>query len=261
MFKHQVNTFFAALTFLTRIPSPSWVKYSEEYFKNASIYFPLVGWIVGAIGALFYFGASYLFPKSISLIISMIATILTTGAFHEDGFADFCDGFGGGYSKEQILTIMKDSRLGTYGAIGIISILGFKYLSLNEIEHNFIPIALISAHSLSRFMCLSIIYKMNNISDLVKSITNQDSKSKPLTGKVNLSQLIVAFIFSILPLILFWDFLIFLIIIPVTLVTAYFGYYFYKKLDGYTGDCLGAVQQVSEITFYIVLVTYPWKFI
>ncbi len=105
MIRREIQIFFAALMFFTRIPCPTWVKHSQETLNKASRYFPLIGWIVGAIGASVFWISSLLFPPVLAVLLSMIATILLTGAFHEDGFADVCDGFGGGWTQEEILRI------------------------------------------------------------------------------------------------------------------------------------------------------------
>ncbi len=118
----QLRHFFTAMLFYTRIPCPAWAwqgagmedgpgRAAGELDK-ATIYFPVMGWIVAGIGAAVYAGALMLFTPELAIILSMIAQILATGAFHEDGFADVCDGFGGGWTKERILAIMKDSRDG-----------------------------------------------------------------------------------------------------------------------------------------------------
>ena len=116
--------------FLTRIRVPKNIDHSPEYLQQAPRYFPVVGWIVGALSALVFLIFSRYISTDIGILAAMITGILVTGAFHEDGFADVCDGFGGGWTREKILLIMKDSRIGAYGAIGLIAILGSKFLLL-----------------------------------------------------------------------------------------------------------------------------------
>ena len=110
--KKQFRVLLTAIMFYTRIPVPATLEYSPERLNRATRYFPLIGWIVGGVGAGVFYGLSLILPLQVSVFLSMLATIFLTGAFHEDGFADFCDGFGGGYTREKILTIMKDSRIG-----------------------------------------------------------------------------------------------------------------------------------------------------
>ena len=121
--KKEVHYFLTAILFFTRIPCPKWVDHSSEMLNKSNRYFSLVGILVGSIAALVYYLATFIFTLEVAIILSMVASVWTTGAFHEDGFADTCDGFGGGWTKEKILLIMKDSRLGTYGVIGLFAIL------------------------------------------------------------------------------------------------------------------------------------------
>jgi adenosylcobinamide-GDP ribazoletransferase len=185
----------------------------------------------------------------------MIASILITGAFHEDGFADVCDGFGGGWTKQKILEIMKDSRIGVYGVIGLILILGLKFSLLFNMKVQIILIALVVGHSLSRFAAVSIIFTHNYVRE------NDDSKAKPLGKKITSAQFLVASVFGLIPLLLFENYIFFLILIPVLLTRLYLTSYFKKWIGGYTGDCLGAAQQVTEIITYLSIIIILWKYI
>jgi adenosylcobinamide-GDP ribazoletransferase len=175
----------------------------------------------------------------------MVASLLITGAFHEDGFADVCDGFGGGWTKEKILTIMKDSRVGTYGVAGLVLILALKFTALKEIGPSFIIPALIAGHAISRLNSAILIY--------TDEYAREDllSKTKPLATKMRKDDFFIAMIFGLAPLLFFPNLWILLSIIPLLLVKAYFSRYFNKWIGGYTGDCLGTVQQVSEVVFYL----------
>src|ERR1700741_3659104 len=127
---YQLRLFFTALQFFTRLPVPRWVGFEAHWLNHASRYFPLVGLVVGPIAAAVYGAAAWLFPGPVAGMLSTAACIYATGAFHEDGFADMCDGFGGGMTAERVLEIMKDSRIGAYGAIGTICLLGLKCVTL-----------------------------------------------------------------------------------------------------------------------------------
>ena len=120
MIKEEIKIFFTSLMFYTRLPCPSYIDHSENYLNKATRYFPLIGIIVGTISFLLFWIFNQIFNVEISIIIAIATGILITGAFHEDGFADTFDGFGGGWTKEKILEIMKDSRIGAYGAISLI---------------------------------------------------------------------------------------------------------------------------------------------
>ena len=246
--REQLSVFFTALTFFTRIPCPKWVTYSEDFLNRSAIYFPLVGCVVGAITALaFRLGIMFL-PLSVALALSMAVSLLLTGAFHEDGWADVCDGFGGGWNRQDILRIMKDSRIGVYGTIGLIVMLGLKFLSLYEMETRLIPYALISGHSMSRFVSSSFLYTHVYVQE------DDVSKSKPLATRMSRKGLAVAAFFGIAPLMLLQDAVYVLVLIPLVLFKWGIGKYFVKWIGGYTGDCLGAVQQFSEVLFYLFII-------
>ncbi|WP_303315984.1 adenosylcobinamide-GDP ribazoletransferase [Flavivirga abyssicola] len=252
--KKELQIFLTAIMFFTRIPCPKWVDHNPEYLSKSAKYFSLIGIIVGSIGALVFYGFSFIFSTEIALLLSMIATIYTTGAFHEDGFADVCDGFGGGWTKEKILLIMKDSRLGTYGVSGLILILAIKFSALREVPLYFIPITIIAGHSLSRFIATTLIYTHPYVRD------TDDSKAKPAAKNITINMLLVSAVFGIAPLLFFNKPLIFIAIIPCYLAKAYLGIKFKKWLGGQTGDCAGAVQQLCEVVFYLSVIAL-WKFI
>ncbi len=243
--KKEITIFFTALVYFTRIPCYKLANYSEECMRKIEKYSPLVGIIVGSIGAIVYILASLILPDKIAILLSMISTILATGALHEDGFADFCDGFGGGHTKEQILKIMKDSCIGTYAAVGLICILGLKFFTLKEIQPEILALTLISAHAISRFATTSIMFTHKYARD-----DTSKSKSYNTTQKLSLEDLIFSALFGLLPLILL-GFKYFLIIIPLFFTRQIMGWQLSKRINGYTGDTLGAVQQISEVVFYI----------
>ena len=231
--------------FYTRIPVPKSTGFSPENLNKATRYFPLIGIIAGGVGALTFLAAYQLFSVYIATLISIISMILLTGAFHEDAFADFCDGYGGGYSKEKILTIMKDSRIGTYGAVGLVLLLLAKLLLIAEFNPSQIPLILIAAHALSRVNPVILIFTSNYVGDV------NTSKSKPIGQKSSTTTLIVALIFGMLPLILISPLIIPFLIFVQALLFIYFRYFIQKKTEGYTGDVLGALQQLSEVGFYL----------
>jgi len=119
MIKREIHIFLTSIMFYTRIPCPRWVDHSPDYLNQATRYFPLVGWIVGGVYAGSIVVLTMFFSPLISIILGLAISVLMTGAFHEDGFTDMCDGFGGGWTREKILLIMKDSRVGTFGLVGL----------------------------------------------------------------------------------------------------------------------------------------------
>lgn len=264
--KKERDIFFTALMFYTRIPCPKDIDHNPNYLNKASRYFPLVGWIVGAVAFGAYCLFEYLISPEIAILFSMITSILVTGAFHEDGFADVCDGFGGGWTKEKILHIMKDSAIGAYGAIGVVLLLLMKFLSINVLlgKANVSGVNLyfvyflifVSAHSLSRLTAVSIVFTHEY------SREDATSKSKPIAKSYTWREVVGAFFFGLLPLFVlsYFHWQIILVLVPVFLMRMYLARYFQKWIDGYTGDCLGATQQVCEVVFYLSFIAL-WKFI
>jgi adenosylcobinamide-GDP ribazoletransferase len=265
--KKQLHIFFTALMFYTRIPCPKNIDHNPDYLNKASRYFPLIGWIVGAIAFGVYAMASWLWNAEIGMVLSMIASVLVTGAFHEDGFADVCDGFGGGWTKTKILTIMKDSAIGAYGAIGLVLLFLLKYLSLVTLVKSEVLftnyaslftlfLIFITGHSLSRLAAISIVFTHEY------SREDATSKSKPIAQQYSWKEVVGALFFGLLPLValLLNHAIIGLVVFPVFLARYFLARYFQKWIDGYTGDCLGATQQVCEVIFYLTLLAI-WKFI
>lgn len=243
--KYQLQLFFTALTFFTRIPCAAWGKHDEEDLNHAAKYFPLVGVVVGLAAAAAFLLASRLLPVSLAVLLSMITTLLLTGAFHEDGLSDAVDGLGGGWDKEQMLTIMKDSRIGNYGALALMMALLIKFQALINIPLAHLPAVMISAHSTSRFASTTLIYTQNYV--------RESGKARPLAQHISKSELLVAALFGLIPLAmldphLWWA------LLPLVLVWLWFSHKLKNLLGGYTGDCLGAMQQLCEIGFYLGVV-------
>ena len=261
MFAREIRFFFTAWMFFTRIPLSArlyaWVGYSVELMNGAARYYPLVGLLIGAAGAAVFLFCLWLFTPLVAVALSMAATVLMTGAFHEDGFADVCDGFGGGTTPERVLEIMKDSRVGAFGAIGIALLLLLKFsalLSLAEGSDAWLTAwTMVAGHALSRVAPVALIRFMVYVRPA------QDAKAKPLADTASTGALLVAALFGILPLVgiaWFYDngWLFALGLIPLALVTWLAGWWFSRRIGGYTGDCLGSAQQVAEVAFYLFAV-------
>jgi adenosylcobinamide-GDP ribazoletransferase len=252
--KKEFRILLTAVMFYTRLPCPSWVDHSPEYLRESARYLPLVGIIVGGIGALVYEVSLNIFPYVIALLLSMIVTIYVTGAIHEDGLSDVCDGFGGGWTKEDVLRIMKDSRVGIYGVLGAFSVLALKFASLYQINPAVIPLVLIAGHALSRFFAVTLLYTHEYVRP------EASSKVKSAALPMSTRGLIISAIFGLVPLLFFVNSFVFLTLIPVFFARWYLGKMFKDKIGGQTGDCAGSTQQICEVVFYLSLVAL-WKFI
>ena len=261
MMKEEIRIFFTALMFYTRIPCPENIDHSPDYINKATRYFPLIGWIVGAISFFSFWLSSLLFDLNISVIFALITGVLVTGAFHEDGLADVFDGFGGGWTKIKILEIMKDSRVGAYGVIALIFMFLLKFSALNNLLKisgiNLFEILLIfvTYHSLARLTAINIVFSEQY------SREDETSKSKPIAKAHTYKEIAGAYFFGLLPLVIlcFFNWEYFLVIFPLMIVYFYSKRYFNKWIDGYTGDCLGAVEQIAEVVCLLSFLVL-WRF-
>ena len=262
--RNQCKYFLLALGFFTRIPVPNFIDFQESDLNHSVKYFSLIGIIVGLVGAGSYAICAQFLPQNIAVLISMASTIYLTGAFHEDGLADSADGLGGGWQREQILTIMQDSRLGTYGVVALFLMLIAKFQLLNSLNSYFVPFALIAGHSVSR---LAAVYIMTSL-----SYTKPEGKAKPLATQVSLLDLCVATVFGLLPFCIIVGLLlannhalaitiklVLMTLIPVLLSWLWWRHKVYKWLGGYTGDILGAMQQITELAFYFGLTVWSYN--
>lgn len=238
-------TFLNGVRFFTRIHIPDRVPYSNAFLARAATYLPAIGLFIGAFSAVVFSLALTVLPQTISILLAMVASLLATGAFHEDGLSDTADGLGGGWDKDRILAIMKDSRVGTYGVVAITTVLLLKFACLSETPAAWVPALLISGHAFSRYCAVLVMSGM----DYVR--TDTSSKAKPLTDKLTGNALIAASVFGLLPLMLLPFPAMLLGLSGGLLATIWIGRKLQKWLGGYTGDCLGAVQQLSEVAFYL----------
>jgi adenosylcobinamide-GDP ribazoletransferase len=248
---HQVRLFFIALQFFTRLPIPRWVGFDAAWLHHASRYFPLVGSVVAAVTALVYLACAHLWPAPVAVLLSTAAGIYLTGAFHEDGLADMCDGFGGGMTRERVMEIMKDSRIGTYGAVGAGLLIALKCTLLSMMEPAAAIAALLLAHPLSRLAAVSLIWKLD--------YARAEGKAKPMAQEMSGAEFGIASLCAAIPALylgvlgyLSWMTLA-ACVLAAAAAALWLGAKFVRRIGGYTGDCLGAVQQVSEVMIYLCL--------
>ena len=146
----EATLYLVAQQFLTRLPTPGWIDYEPGGLARAARYFPLVGLVVGALAAALWLIIAPVTPAPVAAGLALGFLIFVTGALHEDGFADCCDGLGGGASREKALAIMRDSRIGAYGAIGLVMTIGLRWTSLSGLDLVGGAIALVLAPVLGR---------------------------------------------------------------------------------------------------------------
>jgi len=267
-----VRNYLLAIQFFTRIPVTgrlaAWVGYSPQMLRDSAAHFPGVGWLVGLLVAALSAALLLGLPAGVfsPLIVATVGTafsILLTGAFHEDGLADVADGLGGSYQRARALEIMKDSRVGAFGAIAIAMVLLVKVALVAQLASMGVAVlvaAVFLAHVVSRTWPLCLIRLLPHVGDVA------GSKSKPLAEQITVPALAVALLWCGAALVMVgygqgdagfrvpdsapWR----CIAGGLTASALAFGCMwrlFARRLQGFTGDCLGATQQVCELAFYL----------
>ena len=270
-----IRHYLLALQFFTRIPVNGrlavWVGYSPQMLRASAAHFPGVGWLVGLLVALLSGVLLLALPAGgySPLVVAALGTafgVLLTGAFHEDGLADVADGLGGSLQRERALEIMKDSRVGAFGAIAIVMALLVKLALVAQLANMGLTLlcaCLFLAHVVSRTWPLLLIRLLPHVGDTASS------KSKPLADQISLPALLAAVVWCLAALVLVvyaqgsWH-----AVVPLplqgslaagvlgamaasALAFVWMGRWFAKRLQGFTGDCLGATQQICELAFYL----------
>jgi adenosylcobinamide-GDP ribazoletransferase len=255
--------FLIAVQFFTRVPVTgrlaAWVGFSPAMLRASAAHFPGVGWLVGGLTALVFYGALHALPVQpaapwVAAMLSTVFGVLLTGAFHEDGLADLADGLGGSLDRERALDIMKDSRIGAYGAIALVlALLGKTALLalLAQGNASLAVLALFAAHVTSRLMPLVVIRTLPHVGDTATS------KSKPLADRLDNAGLLAGLLWWLMAMALvagwlpgvhwWWA------VLGSALGLGGMWRLLNRRLQGFTGDGLGATQQVCEVLFYLGL--------
>jgi len=237
----------AALVFFTRLPFWRFKAFQvpSEYFNQVINYWAVAGWLTGGIMAGALFLCSYVFPFSVAVVIALLSRLLITGALHEDGLANFMDGFGGGTTKERILAIMKDSHIGTYGVLGLI----FYFLLFYNLLINMNLYMACSVILIGDPLCKLISSQMTRFLTYARTI--ETSKAKAVYSKITSKAFLISLFFGLAPLFILFNFnFLYAIIFPLAIFT-FMIYLMHKKIQGYTGDCCGAMFLLCEISFYL----------
>lgn len=252
MIKRELNLLFLTFQYYSRIPTPR-TEYSEKALSEAFRYFPLVGAFVGGLGAVTCLATGYFLPWEVSVLLAMIVMTLATGAIHEDGFADTFDGFGGGYDRERILAIMRDSSSGVFGVVALILLFGLRFFLLKNLPRETMMLALVAAETSARVMPLFFIES----SDYARK---DSSKGMHTRNKLSPLTFGLAILWGLLSLLLLpWQValgaagayaLIFLSIKS----------YAEKKVGGYTGDILGFLIVTCHTALLLILSFYTTNF-
>ena len=254
-FKIQWQLFLLAMSFFTRLPVRQQAMTHDSHFGGISRYFSAVGIVVGFLSGMLFYGMSLVLPLSVAIMLAMISSVLLTGGLHEDGLSDICDGFGGGTSKEKKLAIMKDSAIGAFGAISLVLALMLKYQLLLILAENsaatdnvsVLILYFILSQALSRVVAGSISFSL----PYARTI---DSKMGAIVENPHTKDLLILLLFGLFPL-LFLDTTLAIALVVSMLVSRQLLIWLFRwQIDGYTGDCLGATQQITELVCYLILV-------
>ncbi|MDJ0823184.1 MAG: adenosylcobinamide-GDP ribazoletransferase [Paracoccaceae bacterium] len=253
--KHPIRIewelFLLAVQFLTRLPVPRDLPFSDDLLIRATKYYPLVGVLIGAIGAAVLLISALALPPLVAVLLSLAATLLATGAFHEDGLADAADGIGGGLTAERALEIMRDSRIGTYGAVTLGTVLALKVALLASVQPGVAAILLVVGHGMGRMAAVHIIATTRYARDVgakfvAPSVTPDGYRVALATAFVILCGLIVTL----------GPGLAFCAALGCIALAQAWRWVFVRKLGGYTGDCLGGTQQMGELGLYLGAVAW-----
>ncbi|HSD37935.1 MAG TPA: adenosylcobinamide-GDP ribazoletransferase [Rhodocyclaceae bacterium] len=252
---NELRRFFLALGYFTRIPVPAWVGWAPEELNRAARYFPLAGLIVALISAVVLWLSMQVLPTSLAVLLSMALSLRLTGAFHEDGLADSADGLGGGWQREDVLRIMKDSRIGTYGAVVLGMALLTKFVALDALAARgwIVFVALLVAHPLSRLAALVVMLALPYVRE------DDSSRARPVAQGVGRTELLIGVLCGLAPVVIALACGVLSMVRVAALllvaagVTLWWARVLRRRLGGYTGDALGATQQFVELACYLVL--------
>lgn len=251
--KRHLGAILAAASFLTRLPMPLWVEKDSEAIAQASRWFALIGLFIGVVAAGLLYALTTIMGQPLAVVLTLVAIILLTGAFHEDGLADLCDGFGGGWEKSRKLAIMKDSQIGAYGVLALVASFSIKVIALTQLPLTLACSALLICHAGSRAIAGLVAVYLPYARDDDNNKTPQKDAALPVRNRLILC------ICGALPLAML-PFTAALSLIAVWLVT-FIGLIrlMQRHIQGYTGDTLGATQQLIEIAGLIFFVIYHFQ--
>lgn len=238
----------ATFIFFTRLPFWRITTVPSEYFKKVVSGWPLVGWLTGGISAGVFVVSSFLLPVEIAILFMIGSRLLLTGCLHEDGLADFMDGFGGGNDKDRILSIMKDSHIGSYGVIGLIVYFLFYFFLIRSMPVSLAAFAILAGDPFCKGVSAMIINR------LPYARKAEESKARTVYSRMTYKEYLFTTTCCLLPL--YWLPETYYLLSTLPVVITWYGLtsFMKKKIQGYTGDCCGATVLCCEITFYTGIV-------
>lgn len=251
LLKNELITLGTAVMFLTRLPTGRWNSGEPTVLSSATRYFPLVGLVIGLLLSMLYVLLNPVMPPAVVLVLMLITAVLITGALHEDGLADVADS-AGAFGVARKLEVMRDSRIGTYGALALILLVALKFSvlwSLSLHATSLVAVTLISAHVLARWSSCWLMYRL--------PYARADAANRVVADGMNCERLLFATgvsIVCLLPVVLLTGPRVLLLLPLAWLVASLCGLAFRRWYGGITGDCLGAANQVVEVSVMLVVV-------
>jgi adenosylcobinamide-GDP ribazoletransferase len=242
-----VKDFLQALSFLTILPVDQTSLPEAKGLARSMTFFPLVGLLIGLLLTVAYLILSFLFSKSLALWLTLGCLALLTRGLHLDGFADTLDGFAAGGPKEKILEVMRDSRIGAFGVIGLILLIGAKYLALDQIAAPSIPGSLLLMTVMGRNSMVWVCFR----SPYARS---GEGLAKPFAENLTSREMILSSASAIAMGLVIWGLEGVLVFVGIGLFSLLFRLFFLRKLEGITGDILGAANEFSEVLCLLLLI-------
>lgn len=246
--RRAFNEFLTALMLLTRIPVGRWCVHSQQAVAASVAFFPLVGALVGVLTASVLAAGATACSVKVAALLSMLAGVLLTGGIHEDGLADSADGLLGGNTPSRRLEIMKDSRLGSFGALALWFSLSAKWVLLCELLEADLPRACRAtfiAHLLGRAASVGMLH-------LQPHVGNDPARARPFCERLPRHRLVAALLPPAIATLLLFPLHAVPVLATVTVLLFAAERFFQERIGGITGDCLGATVQITELAVLAV---------
>ena len=242
-----MRDFFRALSFLTILPFSSSISPEDKGLARSMAFFPLVGLMIGLILALGYHLFSSLFSNPLALWLTIGLSALLTGGLHLDGFADTMDGLASNGKREKILQVMRDSRIGAFGVISLILLIGAKYFALDQISTNAIFHSLILMTVMGRNAMVLVCYRS-------PYARPEGGLAKPFTENLSVREIVISAVTGLGIALLTMGTKGVIVFLGIGLFSLGYRFFFLKKMGGVTGDILGAANELAELLCLILLI-------
>ena len=249
--RSAANSFLVAIQFMTRLPVSRGVHYSPDALAKSVVFFPAIGLLVGAGGSALYWLLSPHASRDVIVVLILVYLVTVTGGLHEDALGDAADGLGGGWEKERILAIMRDSRIGSFGTIAIALGLLARFVFLTNLAPGKFIGFFVAAQVLGRWTTLPLAFF------LPSARANEAGQGKLIAHRITAlslgagTTLALAIVAVALKAEALWATLV------AVMIAAVSGLYYWRRIDGITGDCLGATNQITEIAIYLMGTVLP----